>query len=82
MLKDRVLTAVALLAGLLVAVFLLPPALWLLLCAALCGAAAWEVKIALVSAMPAAKALTRMLPLYAGSNCTSPATVGTPIALP
>lgn len=42
MLKDRVLTAVALLAGLLVAVFLLPPALWLLLCAALCGAAAWE----------------------------------------
>lgn len=42
MLKDRVVTAVALLAGLLGAVFLLPPVLWLILCAALCGAAAWE----------------------------------------
>jgi phosphatidate cytidylyltransferase len=42
MLKDRVLTAIALLVGLLAAVFLLPASLWLVLCAALCGAAAWE----------------------------------------
>jgi len=42
MLKDRVLTAIALLVGLLAAVFLLPASLWLVVCAALCGAAAWE----------------------------------------
>lgn len=42
MLRDRVVTAIALLAGLLGAVFLLPASLWLILCAALCGAAAWE----------------------------------------
>ena len=42
MLKDRVLTAIALLVGLLAAVFLLPASLWLVVCAALCVAAAWE----------------------------------------
>ena len=42
MLKDRVITAILLLAGLLGAVFLLPAAAWMLLCAALCAAAAWE----------------------------------------
>lgn len=42
MLKDRVITAILLLAGLLGAVFLLPPLAWLALCAALCGVAAWE----------------------------------------
>ena len=42
MLKDRVLTAIVLLFGLLGAVFLLPASLWLVVCAALCGAAAWE----------------------------------------
>lgn len=42
MLKDRVLTAIVLLAGLLGAVFLLPAAAWMVLCAALCGGAAWE----------------------------------------
>lgn len=42
MLRDRVVTAIALLAGLLGAVFLLPAAAWVVLCAALCGAAAWE----------------------------------------
>lgn len=42
MLRDRVVTAIALLAGLLGAVFLLPAVVWLMLCAALCGAAAWE----------------------------------------
>ena len=42
MLKDRVLTAIALLVGLLAAVFLLPASVWLVLCAVLCGAAAWE----------------------------------------
>lgn len=42
MLKARVLTAIALLAGLLAAVFLLPASGWLVLCALVCGAAAWE----------------------------------------
>ncbi len=42
MLKDRVVTAILLLAGLLGAVFLLPAAGWMVLCAALCSAAAWE----------------------------------------
>ena len=42
MLKDRVITAILLLAGLLGAVFLLPAAGWMVLCAALCAAAAWE----------------------------------------
>ncbi|CAM5277298.1 MULTISPECIES: phosphatidate cytidylyltransferase [unclassified Thauera] len=42
MLKDRVVTALLLLAGLLGAVFLLPAIAWLALCAALCGLAAWE----------------------------------------
>ncbi|HRP23539.1 MAG TPA: phosphatidate cytidylyltransferase [Thauera sp.] len=42
MLKDRVITAILLLAGLLGAVFLLPPLAWLVICAALCGVAAWE----------------------------------------
>ena len=40
MLKDRVITAILLLAGLLGAVFLLPAAGWMVLCAALCAAAA------------------------------------------
>jgi len=42
MLKARVLTALALLCGLLVGVFLLPAWAWLLVCALVCGAAAWE----------------------------------------
>ncbi len=42
MLKARVITAVLLLAGLLAAVFLLPAFGWLVLCALVCGAAAWE----------------------------------------
>ncbi len=42
MLKARVLTAVLLLAGLLSALFLLPAAGWLLVCALVCGGAAWE----------------------------------------
>ena len=42
MLKDRVITAILLLAGLLGALFLLPPPGWALLCALVCGAAAWE----------------------------------------
>ena len=35
-----------------------------------------------VRATPHVNALTRMLPSYEASNCTSPPTVGTPIALP
>lgn len=42
MLRDRVITALLLLAGLLATVFLLPAVGWMLLCAALCAAAAWE----------------------------------------
>ena len=42
MLKDRVVTAILLLGGLLGAVFLLPAAGWVVLCAAVCAAAAWE----------------------------------------
>ena len=42
MLKARVVTALLLLLGLLGAVFLLPPAGWLVVCALVCGAAAWE----------------------------------------
>ncbi len=42
MLKARVLTAILLLAGLLSALFLLPAAGWLLVCALVCGGAAWE----------------------------------------
>ena len=42
MLKDRVVTAILLLAGLLGAVFLLPAAGWMVVCAALCATAAWE----------------------------------------
>ncbi|ATE59994.1 phosphatidate cytidylyltransferase [Thauera sinica] len=42
MLRLRVLTAIVLLAGLLSALLLLPAMGWLLLCAAICGAAAWE----------------------------------------
>ncbi|MCV2216192.1 phosphatidate cytidylyltransferase [Thauera sp. Sel9] len=42
MLKARIITAIALLVGLLAAVFLLPPAGWLVFCALLCSAAAWE----------------------------------------
>lgn len=42
MLKARVITAVALLLGLLGAVFLLPATGWLVVCALVCGAAAWE----------------------------------------
>lgn len=42
MLKARVVTAILLLAGLLGAVFLLPAAGWLVVCALVCGAAAWE----------------------------------------
>ena len=42
MLRDRVITAILLLAGLLGAVFLLPAAGWMVICAALCATAAWE----------------------------------------
>ena len=42
MLKARIITAVLLLAGLLAAVFLLPASGWLVLCALVCAAAAWE----------------------------------------
>ncbi|WP_418646673.1 phosphatidate cytidylyltransferase [Thauera butanivorans] len=42
MLKARIITAIALLVGLLAAVFLLPPAGWLVFCALLCSAATWE----------------------------------------
>ncbi|TAH46994.1 MAG: phosphatidate cytidylyltransferase [Betaproteobacteria bacterium] len=42
MLKARVLTAIVLLAGLLSALLLLPATAWLLLCALVCGGAAWE----------------------------------------
>lgn len=42
MLKARVITAIVLLVGLLAAVFLLPAAGWLVVCALVCGAAAWE----------------------------------------
>lgn len=42
MLKDRIVTAILLVAGLLGALFLLPSAGWALLCAVLCGVAAWE----------------------------------------
>ncbi|MDR2689206.1 MAG: phosphatidate cytidylyltransferase [Azoarcus sp.] len=42
MLKTRIITACALFAGLLAAVFLLPHRGWLILCALLGGAAAWE----------------------------------------
>jgi phosphatidate cytidylyltransferase len=42
MLKTRVITALVLLAGLLAAIFLLPPAGWLLLVSLICAGAAWE----------------------------------------
>jgi phosphatidate cytidylyltransferase len=42
MLRTRVITALALLAGLLAAVFVLPPAGWLVFASAICGGAAWE----------------------------------------
>ncbi|MFT3758325.1 phosphatidate cytidylyltransferase [Thauera sp.] len=42
MLKTRIITAFALLFGLLAAVFFLPPAGWLVFCALVCGVAAWE----------------------------------------
>lgn len=42
MLKTRVLTALALAVGLLLAVFALPQPAWLALCALLCGLASWE----------------------------------------
>lgn len=42
MLRTRIITALLLLVALLGAVFYLPPAGWLLLCCAVCGAAAWE----------------------------------------
>lgn len=42
MLKDRVITAILLLAGLLGALFLLPAKGWAVLCAVICGAATWE----------------------------------------
>ncbi|MDT3671206.1 MAG: phosphatidate cytidylyltransferase [Aromatoleum sp.] len=42
MLKTRVLTALALAAGLLAAMFLLPPLGWLVFAALICGGAAWE----------------------------------------
>lgn len=42
MLKARVITALLLLAGLLAALFLLPEAGWLVFCALLCAAGAWE----------------------------------------
>jgi phosphatidate cytidylyltransferase len=42
MLKERVVTAVVLLGGLLAALFLLPQLAWLGLVALVCGAAAWE----------------------------------------
>ena len=42
MLKTRVLTALALFAGLIAAMFLLPPLGWLVLAALICSGAAWE----------------------------------------
>jgi phosphatidate cytidylyltransferase len=42
MLKTRVITGVALLAGLLAALFFLPPLLWVVFCALICALAAWE----------------------------------------
>ncbi|MGQ5489406.1 phosphatidate cytidylyltransferase [Thauera sp. AutoDN2] len=42
MLKDRVITAILLLAGLLGALFLLPPLGWAVVCSLICAAAAWE----------------------------------------
>lgn len=42
MLRTRVLTALALVAALLAAMFLLPPAGWLVFAAIICGGAAWE----------------------------------------
>ena len=42
MLKTRVLTACVLVAGLLAALFLLPPGGWLMLASLVCGGAAWE----------------------------------------
>lgn len=42
MLKTRVLTALVLAAGLLAAMFLLPPLGWLVFAALICGGAAWE----------------------------------------
>jgi phosphatidate cytidylyltransferase len=42
MLKTRIITALLLAAGLLAAIFLLPPAGWLVFCALLCAGAAWE----------------------------------------
>jgi phosphatidate cytidylyltransferase len=42
MLKTRVITAVALLAGLLAALFFLPSSLWAIFCTLICALAAWE----------------------------------------
>lgn len=42
MLKQRVMTAIVLVAGLLAGLFLLPPPGWLLLVAMVCGGAGWE----------------------------------------
>lgn len=42
MLRTRLLTAVILVAGLLLAIFMLPPAGWLVLCALVCALAGWE----------------------------------------
>ncbi|MDR2015725.1 MAG: phosphatidate cytidylyltransferase [Azoarcus sp.] len=42
MLKTRVITATALLAGLLAALFFLPPLAWMGFCALICALAAWE----------------------------------------
>jgi phosphatidate cytidylyltransferase len=42
MLKTRVITGVALLAGLLAALFFLPPPGWRVFCASICALAAWE----------------------------------------
>jgi phosphatidate cytidylyltransferase len=42
MLKTRVITGTALLAGLLAALFFLPRLPWAILCASICGLAAWE----------------------------------------
>ncbi|MDR2881999.1 MAG: phosphatidate cytidylyltransferase [Azoarcus sp.] len=42
MLRTRIITAVALLAGLLAALFFLPPLLWATFCALICALAAWE----------------------------------------
>ncbi|MDR3220609.1 MAG: hypothetical protein LBU46_01185, partial [Candidatus Accumulibacter sp.] len=42
MLKTRVLTAICLLAGLLGALFFLPDMGWIVFCALICAAAAWE----------------------------------------